>query len=357
VRYAAIGVVNVVLALAMHVLAPAEPLRSDRDAYDYVARAPFAPDCPFSIYCYRVVVPAIVSRLPFDADTSWRVYQIGANAAAGSIIATAAGSLSSAASLPVFAAIIAHTSYGFAFTAYDPYTADPMVFVIAALLTWCWIRDRLRPAILLGTSGIFAKETVALIAASIALAAYLERRPRWTAWLAPALGAAIALAAFHVISRLWLNWEIASNPAAQLAHGSWLGLWWRNNPFLERKVYMIFATFGFAWVLAAMAVRAAPLAWRTLAAGSVAPLLLLTIAQTPERAIGNAFHVVVPLAAWYASRAPVRGAIAIVLNALITAKAGSSSVWLPSATWILIPAAIATAALAASGRNPETSRP
>ena len=75
-------------------------------------------------------------------------------------------------------------------------------------------------------------------------------------WLLPAFVGVALLAAFHIISRVWLNWEIASNPAAQLSHGSWIGLWWRNNPFIERKAYMLFATFGFGWVFAA-------LSWRT----------------------------------------------------------------------------------------------
>ena len=107
----------------------------------------------------------------------------------------------------------------------------------------------------------------------------------------PAMVSGAGLATFHIVSRLWLNWEIESNPAAQLSHGSWIGLWWRNNPFLERKVYMVFATFGFGWVFAVIGWRVAPASWRALAVGTIPPMLLLLIAQTPERALGNAFYV------------------------------------------------------------------
>lgn len=329
---------------------------SDRPAYDYVGQSPFAPNCPFSIYCYRVLVPVVVHQLPLDADTSWRTYQVLSNAAAGSVIATVAGTLATGLAAPVLASVLAQASYGFTFTAYDPYAADPLVFLIAALLAWCWVHDRVWPALALSTIGIFAKETVALLAVAIALAAMIERRPGWRRWLIPAAASAVLLASFHLISRVWLNWEIASNPAAQLEHGSWIGLWWRNNPFVERKVYMIFATFGFAWVFAALGWRLAPLPWRALAIGTVPPLLLLMIAQTPERALGNAFFVVIPLAVLFASRVPALAGVAIGLNALVTAKAGSSSVWLPSARWTLVPSAIAAIVLMAWVHNKRRPR-
>ncbi len=353
-RYAWIGALNLALAFAIYQLAPGEPRLSDRDAYDYVGQAPFAPNCPYSIYCYRVLVPSLVHSLPVNPDTGWRAYQVVSNAAAGSVIATVAATLSAAPLVPLLASVMAQTSYGFTFTAYDPYAADPLVFLIAALLTWCWVHDRVWPALALSAIGIFAKETIALIAIAMALAAVIgrwafapvaTRRPAdrdWKKWLLPALASVALLAAFHFISRVWLNWEIRSNPAAQLEHGSWIGLWWRNNPLIERKVYMLFATFGFGWLFAVLGWRIAPRRWRALAIGTIPPMLVLLVAQTPERALGNAFFVVIPLAALFAARAPVLGAIAIGLNGLVTAKAGTASVWLPSARWVLIPAAIAT---------------
>ena len=175
-RYALIGALNLALAGAMHLLATAEPKLNDRDAYDYVASHPFAPNCPFSIYCYRVLAPAVVHRLPFDPDTSWRVYQVASNTAAGAVIAIVAGTLSTLPAAPLLASVMAQTSYGFTFTAYDP-CADPMVFLIAALLTWCWMTNRPWPALWLSAIGIFVKETVALLAVALALASLLDRRP------------------------------------------------------------------------------------------------------------------------------------------------------------------------------------
>jgi hypothetical protein len=270
-------------------------------------------------------------------------------AAAGIVLGLTAATLSTSLSTPVMAGVVAQASYGFAFTAYDPYAADPLVFLIAASLLWCWIHDRWRPALALAIVGVFVKETVTLIAGVLAIAALLDRSPRWQSWLLPAAASAATLALFHLITRAWLEWDIAQNPAAQWRHGFWLGLWWRTNPLLERKLYMLFATFGFAWVFAALGWPAAPRRWRVLAPALVVPLLILVVIQTPERALGNAFFVVAPLAALYAARARSIGAAAIALNGLITAKAGTSSAWLPSSRWVLVPAALAAIVMIVRG--------
>lgn len=289
-------------------------------------------------------MPALVVRLPFGLDTNWRVVQITANAAAGTVLALAATSLSATTALPIFTSVIAQTSYGFAFTAYDPYSPDPVVFLIAALLSWCWIHDRWRWAIALAVAGVFIKETVALLCGALAIAALIK--PVRRSWVVPAAASGVTLAAFHLATRTFLDWDISRNPAAQLEQGSWLALWWRTNPFLERKIYMIFAVFGFTWLFAALAWPMAPRRWRVLAPALIVPIAILVVIQTPERALGNAFFVVAPLAALYASREPAIGSAAIVLNAAITAKAGTSSIWLPSARWTLLPAAIAAILLA-----------
>lgn len=364
VAKAALFAFNLVLAGTIHLLAPA-PVLTDREAYDWVGTHAFAENCPYTIYCYRVVVPAAVHALPTDADTGWRAFQVAGNAVAGTLIAALAGGLAATPAAPLLASVVVQASYGFAFTAYDPYAADPLVFVLAALLTWCWITNRPWLALATCVIGIFTKETVALLAGVVALAALIERRAvggnapahrDWKAWMLPVLASATLLASFHIVSRLWLNWDIGSNPAAQLSHGSWLGLWWRNNPSLARKAYMLFSTYGFAWVLALIGGRIAPGPWRAIALATIPAMLFLMVIQTPERALGNAFFVVIPFAILGAARFPALAGAALAANALITAKAGTSSPYLPSARWTLIPAAIATALLIMRAR-PVTPRP
>jgi hypothetical protein len=80
---------------------------------------------------------------------------------------------------------------------------------------------------------------------------------------------------------------------------------------------------------------------RRLAFGAAIPFLALCYVQTPERALANAFFVVVPLAAGYLARAPFGLALlAALVNGLVTAKVGSSTPWLPSSQYFVIPALI-----------------
>ena len=262
-RYAWIGALNLALAVTFFLLAPVEPKLSDRDAYDYVGQAPFAPNCPFSIYCYRPLAPTLVHNLPVDPDTGWRAYQVLSNAAAGSVIATVAATLSAAPLVPLLASVMAQTSYGFTFTAYDPYAADPLVFLIAALLTWCWVHDRVWPALALSTIGIFAKETVALIAIAIALAAVIGRSafaPVATRGFGgsrmekvAATGVGQRRAARGVSRHLARVVELGDR--ARILPRNWStdrgsACGGATIPSIERKVYMLFATFGFGWVFA-----------------------------------------------------------------------------------------------------------
>ena len=337
-RLATIVLFNAVLAAAIQALAPAQPRLSDRAEYEYSGRHGLAPDCPNSIYCYRILVPMLLERMPGDPEQRWRALQWLAHTATGTITSMAvAGS-------PLVAAVVLQSSYGFAFTAYDPYTADPVVFLIAALIFHLWIADRPLAAAVLIAVGVFAKETVALIATAPAIAALLSpRQTRWR-WAAAAVLGWVVLLSFHWYMDTYAGWGISRNPAANFSEGSWLALWWRNNPSHLRKAFMLFSAFGWAWVFAMLGYRGATPALRQLALGAVVPIVVLLYVQTPERALANAFFVIVPLATVFLSRvSPAAGGAAAVSNGLVTAKIGLSTAWLPGTPLLLIPASLCAA--------------
>jgi hypothetical protein len=347
-RLVVVVLFNAVLAAAVQAMAPAEPKLSDRAEYEYNGRYGLAPNCPNTIYCYRILVPMLLERMPGNPDQRWRALQWLAHTATGTIVSMSIAPLGS----PLLAAVVLQSSYGFAFTAYDPYTADPVVFVIAALIFYLWMIDRPLAAAVIASAGVFAKETAALIATVPAIAVMLSgRHTRWR-WAAGAVMAWIVLLSFHWYMDTYAGWGISRNPAASFSSGSWLALWWRNNPSLIRKALIVFSPFGWAWVFALLGYRGATPAIRQLALGAVLPIGALVYVQTPERALANAFFVIVPLATVFLSRvSPAAAWAAAVTNALVTAKLGLSTAWLPSTPMLLIPASLCAAWAFASSRR------
>jgi len=347
-KWSATLLINAALAALVAAAAPSSPRLSDRAEYEYSGRHGFEANCPNSIYCYRVLVPMLLERVPVDPQLRWRAHQWLMHTGTGTIVSIAAAPIAS----PFIAATVLQLSYPFAFTAYDPFTADPMVFAIAALTLYLWVSDRSLAFAAIAALGVFVKETVALLASATAIAALLSGRPwRWRWWM-PAAAAWLLLLAFHWYMDTYYGWGIAKNPAADFAGGSWLALWWRNNPSLTRKALMLFAPFGFGWVFAALGYRYATAPFRQLALGAALPIAALVYVQTPERALGNAFFVVVPLAAAFLSRArPAAAWCAAITNGLVTAKIGLSTTWLPSSSILILPAALAAAWAIASARR------
>lgn len=342
-RWAVTLLLNLALAGAIQGAAPDQPRLSDREEYEYVGNHGLAANCPMSVYCYRILVPGVLAQIPIEPGVRWRSYQLFSNSLAGVIVAMIASRVSGAWAAPVIASILTQTSFGFAFTAYDPYTADPLVFVISATIALCWLTNQPIVALAIGLVGVFAKETVALTSAATALAALGTRdRQGWPAWVVQGAIVGAVLMAFHWIMDSYFGWNMTGNAAAQFSKGSWLALWWSNNPGLLRKAFFLFAPFGFAWFYAAAGFRAAPAAFRQLTMGVLLPFLALNYVQNPERALSNTFFVVIPLAAIALARVPAGLAlVAAVTNGMLTAKVASSSVWLPSVAYLAPPAAAA----------------
>lgn len=338
---------NAAVASAIAGAAPRQPVLSDRNDYEYNFKNWLTAYCPNSIMCYRILVPALLEFVPVDAETRWRGYQFLTHTATGSVVAMAAAPIAS----PVLTTVVLQTSYAFTYTAYDPYTPDPFVFLIAALTLYLWLADRILAMTMMAGAGVFAKETVALIASAPAIAVLLSDRLRKWRWFEPAIVAWSLLLFFHWYMDTYAGWTIRQSQSSNFLTGSWLVLWWRNP--IATKALLLFAPFGFGWVFAALGYRYATPPFRQLALGAILPIAALTYVQTPERALGNAFFVVVPLAAAFLSRVPPAARwTAAVTNGLVTAKIGLSAAWLPSSTILMVPAAAAAAwAIAASRRQ------
>ena len=221
-RAAAILLFNAALSFVIQMSAPAEPRLSDRSEYEYNSLEPFAPECPKTIYCYRFLVPAVLARVPLDPEVRWRGLQWLAHTATGTVTAFVVSPFAS----PFIASTLLQTSYAFSFTAYDPYTPDPVVFLIAALVLYWWVQDRSLPVAVMAAAGVFVKETVAVLAACAAVASlFAQDRPHRWRWCVPVILAAIFLFTFHWFMDTYAGWGISKNPAANFSGGSWLAVW------------------------------------------------------------------------------------------------------------------------------------
>ena len=339
---------NLVLSAAIAGIAPDQPSLSDRNDYEYNSKRWLTAYCPNTIFCYRILVPVLLEFAPMEAERRWRTYQWLTHTATGSVVAMAVAPIAS----PFVTSVLLQSSYAFTYTAYDPYGADPFVFLVAALTLYLWLLDRILAMTLMASVGVFAKETVALIASVPAIAVlFSERRRRWRWWV-PAIGAWFVLLSFHWYMDTYGGWSVRNNPSSNLLTGAWLALWWRGNPSLVSKGLLLFAPFGFGWAFALLGYRHATPAMRQLALAAVLPIAALVYVQTPERALGNAFFVVVPLAGVFLSRLPPGTAwAAAITNGLVTAKLGLSTAWLPSSSILIVPAVLAAAWAIVSSRR------
>jgi hypothetical protein len=347
-------VVNLALACAAGVLAPREiGTTADRTGYEYVEAHPLAPNCPHSIFCYRVLVPAALDHVHAPEVVRWRGFAIAANTLTGVLLAGLA--VAAAFTRPWLTAMVAsilyQLSFGATFAIFDPFTPDAAVYLLAACLAVLWWRDRPWLAMVAALIGIFVKETIALVTTAIALAACVQPRARRRPWLIGALVAWVVVIGFHASMDAFAGWTEQGSGSADVLGGAWLSRWLADGTLTtSSRLLYLFIPFGFAWLYAALGVRGAPRRLQSLALGALLTVPALIYVQTPERALATASFIVIPLAALYLSRAPALLALAAAgTNALLTARAGLSTAWLLPIPYLLILAGTVAALTIASG--------
>jgi len=331
---------NAVLAGAIVVLAPREiGSTADRVGYEYVAQHPLEPDCPHSIFCYRVLVPTLLENVPVSSVVSWRALAFGTNVLTGLVLARIAMLCGAEAGGVLIVSILFQTSFGATFAVFDPFTPDAVVYLVASLVALCWVRGWPVRALLIGLVGVFAKETVALVMSVPALAVCLSGRPRRRyAWISAAVATWLGLLGFHAVMDLFEGWSERGSASADLLGGAFLARWLSDATLnSSARLLYIFIPFGFAWLYAALGLRHAPERLRVLAFAAVVLLPGLVYVQTVERALATASFVVVPLAALFLARSPILlGLAAALTNGLLTARVGLSTAWLPPVPYLLI---------------------
>ena len=304
--------------------------------------------------CFRILVPAILERFPGPSLPRWRTYAVLANAGAAVAagrLAVALGAGPHAAVLTIWLSAMASGSMS---TVYHPYNADPLVLLMAPVITLLALTGRGAWAGALAAVGIFAKEFAAAPLYIVAGAAALARD-----WPVFRRGAVLAAG----VTGLWLSLQLGlmtafdytynENPSSMPLAGGYLVYWMRHiTP--AAGLFALFGAYGALNLLVPAGFRRAPRLLRDLSIASVPAVMAFVYVATPERAIGNFFFLVIPLAAIVlALLRPPMGWAFVALYALANLRIGAQIPFVPSARYALIGSlAIAGFALAAAWRSP-----
>ena len=346
----------VVLGLVAAVAPPPAP--TDQLMMERVGQGVIVPGCS-DLNCFRVLVPAVVERLPGPSLVRWRAFAVVANAAAAVAagrLALALGLGSRAASLTIWLSALAAGSFS---TVYHPYNADPLVLLMAPVITLLWIQGRVGVAALIAAVGIFAKEFAAAPLYIVAGAAALRRD--WhevRRGLLCAVGVTLLWVCLQLGLMALFGYTYNQNPSSMPLAGGYL-VYWLRHVTPASALLGLFGAYGALYLLMPLGYLRAPAILRQLLLASVLPALAFVYVATPERAIGNFYFLVIPTAAIVLAALPVVPRWAFVaLYAVANLRVGAQVPGIPAARYAVIGSiAIAVAAVAASWRTPYAATP
>jgi hypothetical protein len=284
--------------LAIAWLSPQPGRVTDRGIYEATtARFPVV-DCS-DLQCFRVLVPLTLHLFPGSYDARWKSYAAICNAAAAVALVPLclAFGLSRRAALMAFA--VSASGFGSLYTLHDPFTSDPLMFVIGPVLTHQLLTDRIALAGVTAVIGVFAKEFAAAPIYAYAACSALEGQ--WTTAVRTVVAGNFAFLTWVILTvSLMLGahytWGHNGVGSADLAHGAALALWLRDQS-LRGIASAMFNEFGALYLLVPVGLVLAPSRLRRLAFVSVPIAAIFCVVQQPDRALWNFHYLIVPCAA------------------------------------------------------------
>ena len=343
----------VVIALALVASLSPSPSPTDQLMMERVGQGVIVEGCS-DLNCFRILVPAVLERFPGPSLPRWRTYAVLANAGAAVAagrLALALGTGPHAAALTIWLSALAAGSLS---TVHHPYNADPLVLFLAPMIMLLAVRGQGVAAAGIGAIGILAKEFAAAPLYIVAAAAALRRD--WPAFRRGALLAA-GVTGLWVCLQLGLmaafQYTYNQNPSSQPLAGGYF-VYWLRHVTPAAGIFAVFGAFGALNFLIPTGLRLAPKKLRDLAIAAVPAALAFVYVATPERALGNFFFLVIPLAAIVLALLPsAMGWAFVALYALANLRIGAQIPGVPSARYALIGSmVIAGFALAAAWRSP-----
>lgn len=284
-------------------VAPAPWYETDRTQYQEIGRAVIQRDCS-ALHCFRPLVPAVLEQLPGPSLLKWKTYAVIANASAAVAVAVFAVTVGLGPPAALLALWLSGIGFGGLFTLFDPYSADPAMFVLGPLLTTWIVRRRYAVTGIVSAVGVLAKEFAAAPLWIATAAAVMGRR-----WVDASRTATLAFA----VTTVWLLLQVAlmvgfnnsygGNPSANLFGGGYIVVWFEELG-MRLGLTALFTEFGPLYLLAPVGLLMAPATLRQLAIAALPALAAFAYVQQPDRALWNFHFLVTPAAALALSAAP-----------------------------------------------------
>ena len=316
-------------------LSPAPDRVTDRDIYEATASQRIIPDCT-DLHCFRVLVPWVLGLFPAGPAT-WKMFAVVCNATAAVGVFQLCLALGLSRHGAWFAAVMAAFGFGSLYTLHDPYTPDPLMYMLGPVITNELVRGRVASAGLLGAIGVLGKEFAAVPLFVFAGSAALARRwPLASRVLASATFAFIVWLSLQLILMLQFNYGYGDSDSTELLSGGNL-LPWLGRQSLRGAAVAVFNEYGVVYLLAPVGfICFAPALLRRLSVAAAPAAFLFAYVQQPDRALWNFHFVFLPLAALVLERvSPLLGWAIAITFAIANLRIGAQLPMVPGARWAL----------------------
>jgi len=314
----------IVLLVGAIAAAGRPPRSGDRDIYEQIGRQLIVYDC-HDVHCYRLLPAPLVARLPAPSLVAWKAYAVVTIAAAALALGRLCLALGLSPRAAGYATWIGAFGFGPLQSVLDPFTSDPVMYLIGPLLMTELLRDRMGRAALVASVGVLSKEFAAAPLWIFTLASALRRQ--WYTAVRAALAAGMATIVWLGLQTTLMalyNYSYGNNPSVRLLSGGYFAVWTAALGW-PRAIGYLFMAFGPVWILLVGGLRRADRTLRLIAAASVPAALAFVYVQQPDRALWNFHFAVIPIAVLALEELPDGLCIAFVVAfAIANVRLGDS---------------------------------
>jgi hypothetical protein len=294
---------------AIAAASPAPDRVTDRDVYETTASQIVVPDCG-DLQCFRALVPWILGRLGGPSVLRWKAYAVVCNAAAGVAVFACALAFGLSRRAATMASIASAFGFGSLYTLHDPYTSDPLMYLLGPAITHEALAGRLAAGAAIGALGVMAKEFAG--APLYIVAAYQAVERRWREALRTVAAANVPFLVwvlFTLTLMLRFNYTYSGSASTDLAGGGNL-VGWLSRQSPRGIASAMFIEFSAFWLLTPVGLLLSPPTLRRLFLVSLPVAALFGYVQQPDRALWNVHYLAIPVGATVLDAAPAALAVA-----------------------------------------------